>query len=138
MAIFVDTSAIYALLDADDCNHNRARTTWTGWLDHPVPLVCSNYVLLESIVLIQRRLGIVAVRRFHEEMAPLFHIHWVNDDLHAVGIGTLLAAGRCDLSLVDCTSFELMRRLGIRTAFAFDHHFAEQGFDLLPPGPLPG
>ncbi len=39
-----------------------------------------------------------------------------------------------DLSLVDCCSFESMRRRGIRTAFAYDAHFAQQGFELLPPG----
>jgi predicted nucleic acid-binding protein len=138
MAIFIDTSAIYALLDAGDCNHDHAKTTWAGWLDHPPMLVCSNYVLLESIVLVQRRLGITVVRRFQEELAPLFHVHWVNHDLHSIAIGVLLAAGRRNLSLVDCTSFELMRRLGIRTAFAFDRHFAEQGFDLLPGGTSPG
>jgi predicted nucleic acid-binding protein len=27
-----------------------------------------------------------------------------------------------------------MRRRKIRTAFAYDAHFAQQGFELLPPG----
>ena len=35
------------------------------------------------------------------------------------------------LSAVDATSFGLMRRLKIRTAFAFDQHFAQAGFALL-------
>lgn len=29
-------------------------------------------------------------------------------------------------------SFEIMRRLRLRRAFAFDRHFAEQGFELVP------
>jgi predicted nucleic acid-binding protein len=33
---------------------------------------------------------------------------------------------------VDCTSFEMMRELGIHNAFTFDRHFAEQGFTCLP------
>jgi predicted nucleic acid-binding protein len=36
------------------------------------------------------------------------------------------------LSLVDCTSFQVMRQLGIDTAFAFDEHFAEQHFTCIP------
>jgi uncharacterized protein len=47
-------------------------------------------------------------------------------------VSAMLAAGQRDVSLVDWTSFELMRRLGVNTAFAFDDDFAEQGFDLLP------
>jgi predicted nucleic acid-binding protein len=32
------------------------------------------------------------------------------------------------MSIVDCTSFEVMRRLDIREGLAFDQHFAAQGF----------
>jgi uncharacterized protein len=46
----------------------------------------------------------------------------------------VLAAARRNLSLVDCVSFELMRRLGIRRVFCFDPHFAEQGFELVGSG----
>ena|GEM_PF-3548981 len=48
------------------------------------------------------------------------------------GVSALLTSGREQLSLVDCVSFELMRQLGIRTAFTFDRHFEEQGFTCLP------
>jgi predicted nucleic acid-binding protein len=43
-----------------------------------------------------------------------------------------LTSARRRLSLVDCTSFEVMRRLGITSAFAIDRHFVEQGFEVLP------
>lgn len=132
MIIFVDTSAFYTLLDADDANHARAKTAWAQCLDPSARLSSSNYVLLETMALIQHRLGMVAVRRFHEEVVPLLHVHWINSDLHAVAVSAVLAAGRRNLSLVDCASFEVMRQLNIRTVFAFDPHFAEQGFACLP------
>ncbi|MDQ6909249.1 MAG: hypothetical protein M3Z84_00445, partial [Actinomycetota bacterium] len=44
-----------------------------------------------------------------------------------VAVGSLLAAGRRDVSLVDWVSFELMRRLKITRAFAFDPDFEAQG-----------
>ncbi len=37
-----------------------------------------------------------------------------------------------DTSLVDCASFELMRRHGITEALCLDADFAHQGFRLLP------
>jgi predicted nucleic acid-binding protein len=35
------------------------------------------------------------------------------------------------LSAVDATSFVIMKRLRIRVAFTFDHHFAAAGFRLV-------
>ncbi len=132
MDIFVDTSAFYALMDADDLNHESAKAAWSEWLYQPARFVCSNYVLLESIALIQRRLGMEAVRRFQEDIVPICQVHWVTPGLHAAALSTLLAADRRRLSLVDCSSFEIMRRLGLHDVFAFDRHFAEQGFTRLP------
>ncbi len=42
-----------------------------------------------------------------------------------------VAAGRRQLSLVDCVSFEVMRRIGLNRAFCLDPHFEEQGFEVL-------
>ncbi len=47
-------------------------------------------------------------------------------------MSALLAASRRKVSLVDCLSFEEMRRYGIRSAFAFDFRFSEQDFLLIP------
>ena len=55
----------------------------------------------------------------------------VDAALHRAGSDALLAAGRRDVSLVDCVSFAAMRREGIADAFAIDRHFAEQGFRCL-------
>jgi uncharacterized protein len=132
MIVFVDTSALFALMDADDRNHSLAREAWARWLDDRTQFLTTNYVLLETIALLQRRLGIEASRRFDEAITPLLRIQWVEADLHNVALKMTLALGRRDLSLVDCTNIELMRRLGHRTIFAFDRHYAEQGLALLP------
>jgi len=36
-------------------------------------------------------------------------------------------------TLMDATSFVVMERLGITTAFAFDHHFRQYGFVIMQP-----
>ena len=132
MSVFVDTSAFFAILDADDENHDVARQMWGDLLTQEAVLICSNYVLVETLALVQRRLGIPAVRVFQEDIMPVLNVEWVDESLHQVGIASVLAAARRGLSLVDCISFEIMWRLGIKTAFAFDRHFDEQDFECLP------
>lgn len=132
MRAFIDTSAFYALLDRDDENHRRAKDAWTSLLKNGNTLITNNYVLVEAFVLIQHRLGIEAARGFQNDILPLVNVEFIDAELHRSGVSALLSASRRNLSLVDCISFEMMRTLEIRTVFAFDPHFKEQGFHLLP------
>ncbi|MGQ9804371.1 MAG: type II toxin-antitoxin system VapC family toxin [Anaerolineae bacterium] len=133
MTIFVDTSAFLAVIDRDDRFHPQAREVWEEWLSRGAILITSNYVVLETTALLQNRIGMKAVGLFHTDVLPVIQQEWIEPDLHHRAVAALLAARRRDLSLVDCTSFELMRHLGIRVAFTFDRHFAEQGFEVLAP-----
>ena len=132
MSFFFDTSAFLAVLDADDENHQNAREKWEELISQNAVLVCSNYILVETLALIQNRLGIEAVRAFQEDVVPLLTIEWVNESVHQTGVMGVLAAAKRKLSLVDCVSFDIMRQLGIKSVFAFDRHFKEQGFNCVP------
>lgn len=132
MTVFIDTSAFYALLDRDDVNHVRAKKAWTELLDNDSALVTSNYIVVESLALVQNRLGLHALRAFHEDLLPLVNIEWIDEPIHRSGLSALLAASKRRLSLVDCVSFEVMRKERIKTAFVFDPHFKEQGFHCIP------
>jgi predicted nucleic acid-binding protein len=129
---YVDTSAFLAILDADDKNHISAKQQWTELVLAEATLVCSDYVLIESIALVQHRLGLAAARVFHEDIFPLLTIQWIDEPIYRAGMASVLTAARRDLSLVDCISFEVMRKLGIQSAFTFDKHFHEQGFICIP------
>jgi len=132
MKIMVDTSALYALMDRDDQNHESAKQAWSEIIQGEHTLISSNYILVETFALLQSRLGLKAVRGFHDDLMPMIHVEFVSSTLHRLGMAALLAVSKRRLSLVDCVSFEVMRASGIKTAFAFDPHFAEQGFDLIP------
>jgi predicted nucleic acid-binding protein len=132
MTVFVDTSAFYAVFDRDDANHPAAKETWTALLREPATLLTTNYVLVETAALLQHRLGVAAVRSFHEDVVPLLQVDWITEEGHRAGAEAVLAAARKKLSLVDCVSFQTMRRLGVRTAFCFNAHFSEQGFTARP------
>jgi len=133
MSVYVDTSAFLAVLDADDENHEAAKKVWIDLLDSRGAILCNSYVLVETYALVQHRLGMEAVRAFHEDIFTVLQLEWSADALHRQAADALLTANRRNLSLVDCASFATMRRLGIKKVFAFDRHFFEQGFTCLPP-----
>jgi predicted nucleic acid-binding protein len=129
--IFADTSALLAILDRDDAFHAAAAAALPE-LAAVETLLTHEYVLVEATALAQRRLGIGAVRRLTDDLLPLLEVLWVDVDLHAEAREALLAAGRRNVSLVDWTSFLVMRRHGVRRAFTFDVDFAAEGFEVVP------
>jgi predicted nucleic acid-binding protein len=132
MNVFADTSAFYALLDADDDNHKRSASAWQELIKSDRHVLTTNYVLLETFALIQNRLGLDAVRRFQGDVIPVLRVEFITSEMHRLGMAALLAASKKHLSLVDCVSFETMRDLGIRSAFTFDVQFREYGFTAIP------
>ena len=132
MNLFVDTSALFAIMDAGDRNHRAAFAVWQGLLKSRDGLQTSNYVILETVALLQNRIGLEAVRLFTADILPIIPVAWVDEGVHRSAHHALLVAGRRQMSIVDCVSFELMRRLDLDRAFCFDPHFAEQGFAVVP------
>ena len=131
MGVFVDTSALYAVLDRDDDNHALAAEAFSSLLDREL-LLTHGDVAVEATALVQRRLGMDAVRALVDDVLPAFELVFVDESLHHAALAALLASGARDVSLVDRTSFELMRRRGVTEAFAFDDDFHREGFTVLP------
>ena len=130
--VFVDTSAFLAVLDRSDRLHDAAREAWEKMLTRGDIFVSHNYVLVETYAVVLRRLGLEAVRVFERDVVPILRLAWVTRDIHEAAVAAHLMAARRDLSLVDCASFEVMRRAGLTRAFAFGDHFGEYGYELEP------
>ncbi len=94
-------------------------------------LFTSNYILLETTALLQSRIGTAGVSTFTADVIPMVSTFWVEEGMHRSALHSLLISGRQRLSLVDCVSFEVMRRLRLSDVFCFDPHFAEQGFRVV-------
>ena len=129
MSIFVDTSALYALLDEADAHHAEAsdvlrRIAGTELVTHP-------FVVVESAALVGRRLPWAASERLIDGLLPVVDVEPLNTDLYAAILAVYRRSGSARVSLVDYTSFAMMRRLGIRQAFAFDDDFASEGFETI-------
>ncbi|MGC2299704.1 MAG: PIN domain-containing protein [Acidobacteriaceae bacterium] len=121
MSLFVDTSIWYAAADSGDAGNRRAKAV----LKAGETLVTSDHVLVETWTLLRYRVGRRAAERFWDGMRSGVAA------LEPVGLGDLEAAWQMglvwkdqDFSLVDRTSFAIMRRLGIERAASLDEHFA--------------
>jgi predicted nucleic acid-binding protein len=132
MKVFVDTSALLAVICDLDENHAKASTCWIGAVTNGDELYCTNYILVETIALIQSRYGLSDVRRLEQDIVPILNIHWLTQEEHQEAMKEMFSANRRNLSLVDCASFVTMRKLRVNTAFTFDKHFHERGFAVIP------
>ena len=126
--VFVDTSAIVALINPLDEEHSRAVELFDRLAAAGSCLGSTSYVLVETYALLVRRLGIDAARAFREDFEPLLELVWVEADLHNSGLDLLLDRGNRRLSLVDAVSFLAIGRQEIDLVFAFDQDFDREGF----------
>jgi len=129
VSIFVDTSALYALLDAADAGHERALRGSERILGEE--LLTHSYVMVEAVSLVRCRLGDEAAARLVDEVLPAIKIVDVDEALRGRAVAAFRAAVSSGVSLVDRTSFECMRALGISRAYALDADFETEGFELV-------
>ena len=131
MSVFADTSGLYALLFESEESHADVIQVFRDTLTGERPLWTTSYVLVETIALLQSRVGLEPVRVFDEHVLPMLSVEWVSEALHRRGARCVLKENRRRLSLVDCVSFEFMHEMGIEDVLGLDRHFEEAGYRLL-------
>lgn len=136
MTLFVDSSAFYAAADRGDVSHARASDIFRSG----DALVTTDHVLVETWLLLQRRLGAGAAERFWDGLrAGAARIEPVGlaDLERAWGIGQEFTDQ--GFSITDRTSFAVMQRLGVVRVASYDDDFAiyrfgprrERAFEVL-------
>lgn len=134
-AVFVDTSAFKALFDFSDEFHSKAAKFLTKIKEANSRMITSNFILDETYTLIRARMGKKASLQFRQDLITsiailkVFRITIADEKMAWKYFIKLPGRG---MSFTDCTSFALMKRLGIKKAFAFDEDFASAGFKTLP------
>lgn len=129
--LFVDTSAWFAFANRKDRDHVavvRALNAFEG------RLVTSNFVFDETVSLCRYRLGhgaadALAVAILDPETVDLIRVS-AQDEHDAWRLFQIRVDQR--YSFTDCTSFVLMRRLGIGRALALSGDFHNEGFEMDP------
>ena len=133
--IFVDTSAFLAIENRRDAHHAQAVEARDAYLKRHETLITSDYVLDESYTIIRLRAGHSIAVAFGEAIRRSALLQ-----IEPVTLEGLEAAWRIfkrfadhEFSFTDCTSFALMERLHLSTAFTFDTHFREYGRFVVRP-----
>lgn len=120
-----DSSAVLALLDADDADHERAKSIAYRLAKEQRTSFVTNYVEVETHALLLRKLGRHLAREWLLRGAlPVLHA-MPHEEARAKEL--LASYGDKDWSLCDCISFALMEARQVRVAFSFDHHFVQYG-----------
>lgn len=124
---FVDTSFFVALRFRRDGRHPAAKAIWEAGAG---PLLSTDLVLGETWTFLARRAGHRRAVEFLEAASelPQLTVRHVDEDLVTEAWRWLRRHDERPYSLVDATSFALMRRLRIREALAFDGDFSAAGF----------
>lgn len=129
-SVFVDSGAWIALAEQADPLHERAREQWDLLVRTRARLVTSTPVMIETFTFLDRRASREAALRWRASLnlTPRLRILGCSPTNLAAAWAYFDRKDLHKLSLVDATSFVLMRAHGIRVAFAFDTHFAVEGF----------
>jgi len=129
MTVFVDSSYFVATLAPRD----QWQEQTLGTLQPGLRFVTSAPVIDETITLLQARGFLSTALRFLQEIRanPEVEIVYLDAALQSEAWDLFCRWGGSGAGAVDCTSFAIMRRLGIKKAFTFDRHFLTAGFEIL-------
>ena len=131
--VFVDTGAWVALALTRDPDHEQAQDLWKSLMGLGARFRTSIPVVLETFTFLDRNTERDVALAWRAALERLERFQIIECTLADLG-GSGAYFRRRDLhklSAVDATSFTIMKRKQIRTAFAFDHHFAVAGFRLV-------
>jgi predicted nucleic acid-binding protein len=130
--VLVDTSAYFALADANETRHPAADAVRRKLLIEHWRLVTTNYVVAETHALLLIRLGYAFAMRFLTQLdASSTVILRITEDDEIKAREILRQYDDKRFSLTDATSFAIMERSGIRHTFTFDHNFTQYGLTVL-------
>ncbi len=124
-SVLWDSSAILALLDADDADHAQAVATARRIAAEKRPSFMTNYIEVEAHALLLRKLGRSIAREWLLTGGLAVLRVLPEEEEHAKAILTRHADK--DWTLCDAISFAVLDTRHVRRAFTFDHHFQHYG-----------
>jgi predicted nucleic acid-binding protein len=133
-SVFVDTSGWYALIDRRDAGHGTVVAYVQEAVRAGTRLVTTDYVLDESCTLAKARAGSSMALRLLDLRAgtTALDLEWIDAERFRMAEAHFRRHDDQGFSFTDCTSFIVMRQLGVSEVITSDEHFRIAGFHVLP------
>ena len=120
-----DSSAILALLDADDADHDLAVTVAHQIASEQRPSFITNYIEAEAHALLLRKLGRALARQWL--LTGGLPVVRTSPTEEQRAREVLARHTDKDWTLCDAISFAVLEARHVARAFTFDHHFRQYG-----------
>ena len=130
--VFIDTSGFFSVLSPHDRDHDAA-TQWMVDFGARTPIVTTDYILDETITLLQSRHQLRLVEPWLTNImeSQNCRIVWMNADRFEEVRRFFTKHADKEWSFTDCFSFCVMRERQINQALTSDQHFRQAGFSTL-------
>jgi len=131
---FVDTGAWIALHNPKDKYHLAAKSFFNELKGKFVLFITSDYIIDESITYLRMHVSYAASVTFKNSIddSRVVKLELITDFIRDQAWDIFLKYTDQVFSFTDCTSFALMKNLGLGKAFTFDNHFYILGFECVP------
>ena len=131
--LFLDTSALIAILNSRDQYHHTIRNYLQNRLQPPRGFT-SNLILTEFLTFFARYGGLESALEFQTRFIrdAHFRVVWIGKNLHRLAGEVLKKYSDQKISFTDAVSFVIMKKRKLTTALAFDDDFRKAGFETVP------
>ena len=132
MKLLADTGALLAYLMKND-QHHREAVAFVR--QHPeTRFVLTSLIVAELVTRLRARAGAARAAAAGRSLldSRRYSVVFVDAPLLRSALARMEQFHDKPLSLTDCTSFELIDRLGLDGAFAFDRDFRDCGYRMVP------
>jgi hypothetical protein len=128
--VFIDTGAWFAIADKTDQFHGKATEILHTLVESKIPMVTSNLIVHETVMLLSRKVSKTAAVHFPEKIYADGDIEIIQTDeeIEQKAYKIFKRYTEQDFTIADCCSFVIMKENQIRHAFTFDKHFAVMKF----------
>jgi len=132
-SVFVDTSCWISLVNTSDSFHDSATRSYNSKYIEGCLFVTHQGIMLEvgnGLSAIRLRSSALGLKRKLEKSERV-EILEIDHALYEAGWKLFAERSDKEWGIVDCISFELMKRLNIGEALTADRHFEQAGFTKL-------